>query len=221
MTKYGIDVSRWQGVIQWDMVKGKIDFAILQAGYGRLATQKDEQFERNYAECKRLGIPIGAYWFGYASTEKEAKLEALACIEVLKDKKLDYPLYYDVEDQKMLKSGNVDGLITTFCKTLESAGIFAGFYMSRIPLNTYVSPTVRERFALWVAEYGAKCNYSGKYGMWQKSSNGKINGISGNVDLNECYEKYPDIINPKPKKVQKQVTLIIDDHKYSGLLTED
>ena len=104
MTKYGIDVSRWQGVIQWDMVKGEIDFAILQAGYGRLATQKDAQFERNYAECKRLGIPIGAYWFGYATSENEAKLEALACIEVLKDKKLDYPLYYDVEDKKMLKN---------------------------------------------------------------------------------------------------------------------
>lgn len=220
MIKNGIDVSEWQGMIQWDMVKGAVDFVILRAGYGKYANQIDKQFERNYAECKRLGIPCGAYWYGYATTEEEAKEEANACLEVLKGKKFDYPVYYDVEEKATLGSGKVDDIITTFCKALESGGYFSGLYMSRSPLNAYVSANVRNRFALWVAEYGKKCNYSGSYGMWQKSSEGAVAGISGKVDLNECYKDYPAVINPK-SKAQKRVTLIIDDHSYSGLLTED
>ncbi len=102
MAKNGIDVSEWQGVIDWEDVKasGKVDFVILRAGYGKYASQKDKQFERNYSECKRLGIPVGAYWYSYAVTEKEAKEEASACLEVLADKKLDYPLYFDLEEKK-------------------------------------------------------------------------------------------------------------------------
>jgi len=222
MTKYGIDVSQWQGVIDWEAVKasGKVDFVILRVGYGKYETQIDTRFERNYSECKRLGIPVGAYWYGYATTEKDAKMEANACLNILKGKKLDYPLYYDVEEKPMLGSGKVDDIIKVFCTTTENGGFFSGLYMSRSPLMAYVSPSVRSRFALWVAEYGGKCNYNGDYGMWQKSSEGVIAGIDGKVDLDECYVDYPSIIN-KVEKAQKFVTLIIDEHKYSGLLTEE
>lgn len=224
MTRNGIDVSEWQGDIQWDMVKGSVDFVILRAGLGKYASQIDKQFEKNYAECKRLGIPCGAYWYSYATNEKEAKEEAAACLEILKGKKFDYPVWYDIEEQATLKSGKVDEIITAFCKTLESNGYFAGLYMSRSPLNQFVSAKVRDRFALWVAEYGPKCKYDGSYGMWQKSSTGKIPGITGNVDINECYADYPKAINgepaAEPKKTMK-ITVEYDDHIFSGLLTED
>ena len=225
MIKNGIDVSEWQGVIDWETVKasGLVDYVILRAGYGRYIYQVDKQFERNYKECTRLGIPCGAYWYSYATTEKEAKEEAAACLEILEGKKFSYPVYFDVEEQKTLNSGNTDNIITTFCKTLENNGFYTGLYMSRIPLTKYVSANIRERFALWVAEYGSKCNYNGYYGAWQKSSQGKIPGITGNVDLNECYADYPKAINgePEPVKVTKHITITIDDHTYSGLLTED
>lgn len=222
MTKYGIDVSEWQGVIDWEAVKasGKVDFVILRAGLGKVAAQVDKQFYRNYAECTRLGIPVGAYWYSYAKSEKEAKEEAQACLEVLKDKKFQYPVYYDIEEKTTLGTGKADDIIQTFCKTLEASGIFAGLYMSRSPLKSYVSLAVRNRFALWIAEYNSKCNYDGAYGMWQKSSEGSIPGISGRVDLDECYIDYPKAIVGS-EKLQKYVTLIIDEHKYSGLLTEE
>ena len=225
MIKNGIDVSEWQGVIDWETVKasGLVDYVIIRAGYGRYSSQVDKQFERNYNECTRLGIPCGAYWYSYATSEKEAEEEAAACLEILAGKKFSYPVYYDIEEKPTLGTGRADDIITTFCKTLEKNGIFAGLYMSRSPLTAYISAQVRERFALWVAEYGSKCNYNGYYGAWQKSSQGKIPGITGNVDLNECYADYPKAINgePEPVKATKHITITIDDHTYSGLLTED
>lgn len=225
MTKHGIDISKWQGEIDFAKVKDQVDFIILRAGFGKFATQKDERFEQYYAECQKYGIPCGAYWYGYAATEKDAKEEANACLECIKNKTFQYPVYYDVEEKAMLGSGNIDNIISAFCKSLEAAKVFAGLYMSRSPLMAYVSLTVRNRFALWVAEYGSKCNYNGDYGMWQKSSEGRIDGINGNVDLDVCYIDYPSIIKGSApadavKKTIK-VELEIDDHKYSGLLTEN
>ena len=220
MIKNGIDVSEWQGVIDFEKLKGQVDFVIIRAGYGRLTSQIDKQFERNYSECKRLGIPCGAYWYSYAESEADAKAEAAAALEILDGKKLDYPVYYDIEEKKTIGTGKVDNIIAEFCTALEKGGYYSGLYMSRSPLKAYVSPKIRERFALWIAEYGAKCNYDGYYGMWQRSSEGKFDGINGKVDVNECYYDYPAAINP-PAKVQKQVTITIDDHTYSGLLTED
>lgn len=225
MIKNGIDVSEWQGVIDWEAVKasGQVDYVILRAGLGKYSSQIDKQFERNYKECTRLGIPCGAYWYSYATSEKEAKEEAAACLEILGGKKFSYPVYYDIEEKVTTGSGVVDNIITVFCKTLENNGFWSGLYMSRNPLNAYVSQKTRERFALWVAEYGPKLNYSGDVGMWQKSSEGRVPGISGNVDLDECYKDYPRAINgePEPVKATKQVTITIDDHTYSGLLTEE
>ena len=114
--------------------------------------------------------------------------------------------------------------------------------MSASPLTTHVSEDVRKRYAVWVAHYGvSKPSYSGSYGIWQNSSNGKVNGITGNVDTDEAYEDYPAIIKnaglngytkpqptpatkptvqTQPAKAKKKVTITIDDHTYSGLLEE-
>ena len=236
--KNGIDVSRHQGVINWSAVS--TDFAIIQAGYGRATSQKDTQFEANYNGCKSRNIPCGAYWYSYADSPEDAEREAVACLEIIKGKKFEYPIYYDVEESAVLNLGKVkvSAIIRAFLKKVESAGYFVGLYMSASHLNNFVEDDIKNRYAVWVAHYGVnKPSYSGSYGIWQKSSTGKISGINGNVDLNESYIDYPTVIKsaglngyPKqatnttaqavPKPVTKTVTLTIDGETYTGTLTK-
>lgn len=233
MIKYGIDVSEHQGDIDWTAFH--TDFAIIRAGYGRELSQKDKMFEQNYIGAKANGLPCGAYWYSYAMSEEEARKEAAVCLEVLKGKQFEYPIYFDVEEQKTLALGKdkVSAIITAFLTELEKAGYFCGLYMSAYPLKNYVTDTVRRRYAVWVAHYDVdKPDYNGQYGIWQKSSHGKINGINGNVDINNCYVDYPAIIKnrgdngfpkpepPKPQKAKIKATIEIDEHIYSGLLEE-
>ena len=226
MIAYGIDVSRWQGSIDWTKVK--TDFCIIQAGFGREASQKDIRFDENYSGCKAAGIPCGAYWYSYATSEDEARKEAAVCLDILKGRQFEYPIYYDVEEQRTLNLGKekVSAIIRAFLDELEKAGYFAGLYMSASYLRDYVTDHVKERYAVWVAHFGvSKPDYSGRYGMWQKSNTGRMDGISGNVDLDECTEDYPAIIRSAglngfsgPVREQKAVTLIIDGKTYSGTL---
>lgn len=99
----GIDVSRHQGEIDWKKVKDDdIEFAILRAWYGREASQKDSQFDLNYAGCKANNIHTGDYWYSYAMSPEEAVKEAEACISILDGKKFEYPIYFDIEDKTQL-----------------------------------------------------------------------------------------------------------------------
>ena len=232
--KKGIDVSRWQSDIDWKKVKAAgIEFAIIQAGYGRELSQKDEKFEQNYSGCKSAGMPCGVYWYSYARTEAEAEQEAAVCLEIIRDRQLEYPVFFDVEEPAVLRLGKaqVSKVVRAFLRKVEAAGWFVGLYMSAYQLRDYIEDDVKQRYTVWVAHYGVgKPDYSGSYGMWQKSSTGSVDGISGNVDLDECYTDYPARIKAKGlngyqkqtavPKVTKQVTLIIDDKKYSGLLEE-
>lgn len=189
----GIDVSKWQGAIDWNKVKKSgIEFAIIRAGYGRETYQKDAYFEQNYAAAKAAGVNIGAYWYSYATTANEAKLEAKACIAVLKNKQFEFPIYYDVEESDSFPKANE--IIKAFCSELEAAGYFVGIYMSRWPLMTYISEDIRKRYAVWVAEYASKLSYTGQYGIWQNSSKGRVDGINGDVDTNIAYVDYAPII---------------------------
>ena len=164
IVKNGIDVSKHNGRIDWDVAKnsGKIEFAILRAGLGRIASQKDKQFDRNYSECKRLDIPIGAYWYSYAMSPAEARQEAKAFLEVINGKTFEYPVYFDIEEDKQLKLGKkaVSDMITAFCETLEDAGYFVGVYTSRSSFQNYVDNTCKTAYTSWVAEWGNKLNYA-------------------------------------------------------------
>lgn len=193
--KHGIDISYAQGEVDFTKLRHHTDFIIIRAGYGSFASQRDEYFERNYSCCKRYKIPCGAYWFSYARNAEEARQEALACTEVIKGKRFEYPIYYDVEGGA-LQGGRdtVSEMCRTFCDTLEQAGYFTGIYMSCSPLETLLDTEVRKRYALWAAEYGGRLGYSGYVGMWQYSSGGRLPGIVGSVDTDICYEDYPDII---------------------------
>jgi GH25 family lysozyme M1 (1,4-beta-N-acetylmuramidase) len=246
MTKNGIDISEWQGNINWSSVN--TDFCIIRAGYGRVITQKDPNFEAYYAGCKSRGIPCGVYWYSYAKTPAEAAIEADICLQVIKGKQFEYPIYFDVEEQNTFATGknNVSEIIKAFCSKIEAAGYYAGLYMSASPLNNYVTDEVRKRYTVWVAHYGvSRPSYSGAYDIWQKGSNGRIAGISGDVDVDECYKDFPTIIKnaglngfPKPAaktvqeaakpatkpttpaKAKKTVELTIDGKKYKGVLEE-
>ena len=194
----GIDVSSWQGVVDYRKVKASgIDFVIIRAGFGREVSQKDNCFEQNYKNAKAAGLDVGAYWYSYADSAEDAVREARACMEVIKGKKFEYPIYFDLEEQSRFAKGRnfCDSVIKAFCGEVEKNGYLAGLYCSTYYLNNYISNAVAGKYELWVAQYNYRCTYTAnKYGIWQYSSEGRINGIGGNVDMDYCYTDYPAIV---------------------------
>lgn len=189
--KKGIDVSTYQGNIDWRKVKlAGVDFAILKCNAGK---EVAERFETNYSAAKAVGMPVGAYLYSYALSPAEARAEATACITTLAGKKFEYPIFFDIERnaQFALGAAAVSEIIRAFCETLEDAGYFAGVYASKSHLENYVELDVRERYCIWIAHYGVeKTSYTGKYAMWQFTDKGRVDGISGNVDVSNCYENF-------------------------------
>lgn len=193
----GIDISQFQGNVNFNKVKKSgIEFVIIRAGFGRYENQRDPYFAKNYKAAKAAGLHVGAYWYSYAQSAADALKEAQTCMKIIKGKQFDFPIFFDLEERSQFAKGrdHCDGLVKAFCGELEKNGWFAGLYISRSPLQTYISPAVAKRYALWVAEYGSRCNYGGSYGIWQYSSNGRVSGISGNVDLDVSTVDYPTVI---------------------------
>ena len=201
MNMRGIDISKHNGAVNWAQVKADgVQFAILRAGYGKEASQKDTQLEANYAGCKSNGVPVGVYWYSYATTPDEARKEAAVCLGVIKGKTFEYPIYFDIEEPSVLAKGKAacTAIAKAFLEAVEQAGYFVGIYSSKVHLENCITEELRARYAVWVAHYGVdKTTYHGQYGIWQKSSTGKVSGIRGNVDMNECYTDYPAVIRKK------------------------
>ncbi len=209
-TQKGIDISHHNGIIvkengknvykcniDFEKVKNAgIDFVIIRAGYGKLDTQKDKLFEQHYAAAKAAGLAVGAYWYSYCENIPEAAQEAEACLKVLKGKQFEFPIYFDVEEQRTFSKGKAfcSEAVVTFCNELEKNGYWAGLYISRSPLQTHITDRVAKRYALWIAEYSDKCKYSGTYGMWQHTAKGRVDGIKGDVDMDLCYIDYAKAI---------------------------
>lgn len=206
----GIDVSTWQKNIDWNKVKKDgIKFAILRCGYG--GSGEDAYFERNVKECDRVGIPWGAYYFSYAKSTADAEKELKNCLALLKGKKPSYPIYYDLEDEattgKQSKS-TILAMAKVFVNGIEKAGYWAGIYANLNWFNNRLTDAWYDGKAKWVAQYNSKCTYQKSYGMWQYSSSGKVNGISGNVDMNYCYVDYPTAIRgSQAAKTEKNETI--------------
>lgn len=196
----GIDVSMHQGEIDFAKVKkAGVKFVIIRCNNWddvKNCVVKDPYFEQNYKNAKAAGLDVGAYYYTWNTTAGGAMDDAALCMKYLSGKKFEYPIYFDLEWQKAFAKGKAtcDAMVRAFCDRLEDNGYFAGLYISRIPLQTYISPDVASSYSLWIAEYGAKCNYDGLFGMWQYSDNGRVSGISGDVDLDECYVDYPKIV---------------------------
>lgn len=186
----GIDVSRHQGAIDWGKVKA--DFAIIRAGYGKYAYQEDPCFTDNIEGAYDAGIPVGVYWYSYADTTAEARQEAEVCLTVIKPYKdmITLPVFFDQEyEPAILAAGNSirTQCCVAFIRAIEAAGYKAGLYGSQDWLDNKIDDSqIPETATVWVAQYGDKCTYKGRYTIWQYTSSGKVNGISGNVDMNEA-----------------------------------
>lgn len=200
----GIDVSKYQGVIDWDKVKADgVEFAIIRAGYGYRTI--DEYFKRNMEECARVGIPVGVYWFSYAITEADAIIEAKSCLDAIKPYKLEYPVAFDYEyDSVRYAKDNgviVDKALASkicdaFCKTIENAGYYVLNYSNPDYLNRYFNAEIANKYDIWLAQWNNKVDLENppKCNLWQYTSKGKVNGINGNVDMNAAYIDYAGII---------------------------
>ena len=199
----GIDVSQWQGNIDFNKVKAAgYKFVIIRCNNwdnNLNKVVKDIRFEDNYKKAKAAGLDVGVYYYTWQADVNGAKSDAELCKSFIKGKTFEYPIYFDLEWQKAFAQGKAvcSDMVKTFCNAMEKAGYFAGLYISRSPLQQYITAEVANRYALWIAEYGSKCNYNGTYGMWQYSSEGSVPGIQNYCDLDICYVDYPKIIKEK------------------------
>lgn len=204
MVKKYIDISKFQGNVDFSKVKGEVDGVIIRAGYGQ--NNIDEKFERNISECNRLGIPCGVYWFSYAYTEAMAKKEAEYCLAAIKPYKVELPVCFDFEYDSVTyaeKNGVGIGktlataLVHAFCGVIEKAGYYAMNYTNKDYLNRYFDETTL-KYDLWIAAWTTKPEPKTPprkdVGIWQYSSKGSVAGISGNVDMDWAYKDYPAII---------------------------
>lgn len=196
--KVGIDVSKWNKEIDWDKVKNAgVQFAIIRAGYRGSVTGslvEDPMFVTNMKGAQAAGIPVGVYFFTQAVDEREAVEEASAVIELIRDYRLNYPVFIDTEGAG--GNGRADSLdaetrtlvCEAFCRTIENAGYTAGVYASRNWYNNNLQTARLENYHIWLAEYRSVPLYQGYYKTWQYTSKGKVDGIEGRVDMNITYE---------------------------------
>lgn len=227
MSIKGLDVSEFQGEVDWEQVKAAgYQFAMLRAGYGYNTV--DKQFRRNASECNRIGLPIGAYWFCYAFSPEKAVQEADGCISTVSDYRLDYPVCYDIEQASadyIEKQGTsftpalARNVVTGFCNRVEKEGYFAMFYTNRYFLDTYLGTELTKRYAFWYARYSSQFDGT-DCGIWQYTSTGSVPGVSGNVDLDIGYVDYPSVIKkaglnhlsgsaPAPSPSPQYITYVI------------
>ncbi len=185
-----IDVSTWQGSIDFGKVKSAgYDYVIIRAGYGKEKSQKDNMFETNYKNAKNAGLKVGAYWFSYAMSPSTATAEADACLSCIKGKKFELPVYYDMEYQPAMSTSNSNytKMAVNFCNKLKSNGFKSGVYSSASVYDYLLNrKTLKNNgISIWNAEWYIKPSIT--CDVWQYSDNGRINGISTNVDLNYIY----------------------------------
>jgi len=193
MALKGIDVSSHQGIFPWESVRNNIDFAILRSSHGM--NDKDVQFERNYAECKRLGIPVGVYHYFYYSDYGKHLVEMRNFLVSIIGKSFDYPTFIDYEEGFFgtpTKLGSLSKVqITNYAKEdiakLKANGFKAGIYANTNWLTNKVDATQIDADMVWVADYRTVLGYKGEHDIWQYTSSGSVVGYSGRLDMNWYY----------------------------------
>lgn len=221
----GVDVSTFQGKIDWEKAKNHIDFAILRCGFGSdITSQDDSQFKRNADECTRLGIPFSVYLYSYANTKEKAKSEAEHVLRLVKGYDLSYPIFYDLEDagttQKCSKE-LIGDMAEIFCNAIKKAGYKVGIYANKYWFENILTDARFNKWDRWVAQYNSTLTYKGAYTMWQFSSTGSIDGVKGHVDMNYCYVDYvgnkkAELVKPAPSKENAKTTFIKAVQKACG-----
>ena len=185
-----LDISTWQGYVDFNKVKSAgYNYVILRAGFGREYSQKDNTFERNYANAKAAGIKVGVYWFSYSTSPSDAYREANACLYCLNGKRLDMPVYYDLEYQPAMSmsNSNYTQMALNFCSTIKKAGYKSGVYSSASVYGYLLNrqTLINNGVSIWNAQWSSYCSVP--CDIWQYSEKGQVNGISASVDMNYIY----------------------------------
>ena len=195
----GIDVSKWNGSIDWNAVKNSgVSYVIIRCGYRGSSTGaliEDPKFKSNIKGAKAAGLKVGAYFFSQAVNEVEAVEEASMAVNLVSGYGLNYPIFLDVESS----GGRGDGIdretrtavCKAFCATVQNSGYSAGVYANKTWFTEKINTSSLTGYKIWLAQYASAPTYTAtRYDMWQYSSKGKVSGISGNVDMNISYMNY-------------------------------
>ncbi|MFT4145618.1 MAG: GH25 family lysozyme [Mobilitalea sp.] len=187
----GIDVSKWQGVIDWDKVKNDgVEFAMIRSSYG--SSSLDPKFEANYQGAKDSGIAVGAYHYSHATTIEMAKIEVDFLIKTLEGKQFEYPICLDLEDKAQLDldKKTLANIALVYFDTLTEAGYYPMLYSSKSWFTGKLYDASLDVFDRWVAQWSDVLTYTGELGMWQYSATGSVSGILGDVDLDISFIDY-------------------------------
>lgn len=206
MEKTIMDVSRHQGVIDWAKVKasGKIGGVMIRAmgnsGAGKASKPYlDPYFARNYAECTRVGLPVGVYGYFKATTKAQADKELAYFKKLLTGRSFELPVAVDIEDemQKPLGKAALTDLTAYMLSTVESWGVYAMLYTGLWFGSTflYMGGVALKPYDVWLAAYRTRKPAPGwPFGMWQYTSAARVPGVSTNVDMSHAYKDYAAII---------------------------
>ena len=194
----GIDVSKWNGTIDWNAVKNSgVSYVIIRVGYrgsSQGALIEDPKFKTNIKGATAAGIKVGVYFFTQAVDEVEAVQEASMVLDRISGYKISYPVFLDVEGSggrgDKIDSATRTAVCKAFCNTIQNAGYTAGVYANKTWLSQKMDAGALSAYKIWLAQYAKTPTYTGRYDLWQYRSNGKVSGISGNVDLNLSYLGY-------------------------------
>jgi GH25 family lysozyme M1 (1,4-beta-N-acetylmuramidase) len=200
-----IDVSYCQTNVDYNKVKNSgIDAVIIRAGFGKETYQKDSEFETHYRNAKKAGLAVGVYWYSYAYSVAEAKQEAKVCLACIKGKTLELPVYYDLEEsgQTRLGMSALTNIAIAFCDAIKSGGYRAGVYSNLNWLNNHLDyERLRSKYSIWLAQWSSSPSKS--CDIWQNADNGRITGISGNVDTDIIMNK--NIIKSKSEVKEEMI----------------
>lgn len=194
----GIDVSKWNGSIDWNAVKNSgVSYVIIRCGY-RGSSQgsliDDPTFETNIKGATAADLKVGVYFFTQAIDEVEAVEEASMVLDRIKGYKISYPIFLDVEPSggraDSISADTRTAVCKAFCETIQNAGYTAGVYANKTWLTSKINVSSLSAYKIWLAQYAAAPTYTGRYDMWQYKSTGKVSGISGSVDMNISYLGY-------------------------------
>jgi GH25 family lysozyme M1 (1,4-beta-N-acetylmuramidase) len=194
----GIDVSKWNGKIDWNAVKNSgVSYVIIRCGYrgsSQGALVEDPRFKENMKGAIAAGLKVGVYFFTQAIDVNEAVVEASMVLDLIKPYRISYPVFLDVE----ASGGRADSLSNeqrteickAFCETIKAGGYTPGIYANKTWFSTKMDANALSSYKIWLAQYASAPTYTGRYDMWQYKSTGKVSGITGEVDLNISYLGY-------------------------------
>lgn len=196
-----VDLSHHNGNVDFTKIKTAGWHVILKCGDNKISGIVDPTFQSRAKKCEQLGIPYGVYWYARAKNATQAKTEAQRCLNIIKGRKLSYPVYYDIEEASI---GNFAGdTCKAFCTAIEKAGYWAGIYSGDSYWQQHLIKRVGDRYTKWVARYGVNNGQPSykpvtkKYDIWQYSSKGRVPGVSGDCDVNNVYKDLPKAITGK------------------------